>query len=317
MIATDTLDANIDPGSKRGSEQISNTEEVSCGTVAEQTIANSCNSFDSQLNDNQAVDIQESASHPVAIVCGQAMQNLPTDLYIPPDALEVILETFTGPLDVLLYLIKRQNLDILDIPIAEITRQYMHYVELMREFRLELAAEYLLMAALLAEIKSRMLLPKPATEEESEEDPRAELVRRLQEYERYKQAADELDELPRRNREVFWLRAKLPASAPQRPMPEVQLGDLLRAYKGVMLRVDQHAHHQVHREVLSIRERMTQVLAKLQQNSYCQMPQLLKISEGRMGVVVTFIAILELAKQSIIEIAQTNPYSPIHLKSIN
>ena len=252
---------------------------------------------------------------PFAVVQGTPYTELPHDLYIPPDALEVFLEAFEGPLDLLLYLIRRQNLDILDIPIAEITRQYVEYVELMKELRLELAAEYLVMAAMLAEIKSRMLLPRPAETEHEEEDPRAELVRRLQEYERYKQAAEDLDALPRVERDVIPTAAIPSPVKLVRPLPEVALKELLVAMKEVMARAEMFSHHHVQREPLSVRERMSQVLGSLETERFVAFHTLFPHREGRMGVVVTFLALMELLKASLIELVQNEPYGPIHVKA--
>lgn len=253
---------------------------------------------------------------PLAIIRGQSLQELPKDLYIPPEALRVFLEAFEGPLDLLLYLIKRQNLDILDIPIADITRQYMEYVELMREMHFELAAEYLLMAAMLAEIKSRMLLPRSEELTDDEDDPRAELVRRLQEYERFKQAAMELDTLPREGRDVFRTYIKAPDLNCDRPLPEVELKELLLAFKDVMNRAKLIEHHFVQRELLSVRERMTRILERIRVDSFTDFTALFEAKEGRLGVVVTFLAVLELLKQSLIEIVQKEPFSPLHVKAI-
>ncbi|HHI93257.1 MAG TPA: segregation/condensation protein A [Gammaproteobacteria bacterium] len=253
------------------------------------------------------------AEMPFAVVQGEAMTVLPKDLYIPPEALEVILEAFEGPLDLLLYLIRRQNLDVLNIPIAEITRQYMEYVEMMKSLNLELAADYLVMAAMLAEIKSRMLLPRPV-EEDNEEDPRAELVRRLQEYERFKQAAEDIDSLPRMNREVFQASAKTPDLKLIKPEPEVDMRELLSAFKDVLVRVELNTHHQVSMEPLSVRERMSDVLSRLDSEKFTEFSTLFSAQEGRLGVVVTFLAILELIKESLIELIQTEPYEPIHIK---
>jgi segregation and condensation protein A len=240
---------------------------------------------------------------PLALVRGEAVHKFPEDLYIPPDALEVILDAFEGPLDLLLYLIKRQNLDIRDIPIAEITRQYMDYVELMKEFRLDLAAEYLVMAALLAEIKSRLLLPRAAILNE-ENDPRAELVRRLQEYDQCKQAAEALDELPRLEREHWQVQTAVELPKTDKPLPEVDLKELLLAFQTVLKRAEQFSSHQVKREPLSIRERMTQVLAALQGKPRIVFHELFTVEEGRRGVVVALMAILELLKAQVIEIGQ-------------
>jgi segregation and condensation protein A len=250
---------------------------------------------------------------PFAVVLGTPLRELPQDLYIPPDALEVFLEAFEGPLDLLLYLIKRQNLDVLDIPIAEVTRQYMEYVELMKELRLELAAEYLVMAAMLAEIKSRMLLPRPA-EAEDEEDPRAELVRRLQEYERFKQAAEDLDTLPRVDRDTPVAQAAAEVQV-TRPPPAVSLGELLRAMKELLERSDLYTHHQVQREPLSVRERMSQVLEALDPEHFTDFRALFRLEEGRRGVVVTFLALMELLKAALVELVQTEPYGPIHVRA--
>lgn len=252
----------------------------------------------------------------VALVQGQPMTELPQDLYIPPDALEVFLETFQGPLDLLLYLIKHQNLDILNIPIAEITRQYMEYVNLMQEIRLELAAEYLVMAAVLAEIKSRFLLPKPKHSETEEEDPRAELVRRLQEYEQIKLAAQSLDELPRHGRDIYLGVVASPDLQTPKVLPKIELNDLLQALKEVLHRVEMSKSHHIQKESISIRVRMAEVLARVQRDKFTNFIELFNTNEGRMGVVVTFIAILELMKQSLIEIVQTEPYSPIHIKAM-
>jgi segregation and condensation protein A len=255
----------------------------------------------------------EQGEMPFAVVQGEAITALPKDLYIPPEALEVFLEAFEGPLDLLLYLIKRQNLDVLDIPIAEITRQYMEYVEMMKALNLELAADYLVMASMLAEIKSRMLLPRPV-EAEDEEDPRAELVRRLQEYERFKQAAEDMDALPRMNREVFQASAKTPDLRLVKPEPEVDLREILVAFKDVLTRAEMFTHHQVTMEALSVRERMSDVLGKLTADKFTDFASLFTPEEGRLGVVVTFLAILELIKESLIELIQTEPYEPIHVK---
>lgn len=251
---------------------------------------------------------------PFAKVLGNPVLELPHDLYIPPDALEVFLETFEGPLDLLLYLIKRQNLDILDIPIAQITVQYMTYVDLMCGLRLELAAEYLVMAATLAEIKSRMLLPRPESVNE-EEDPRAELIRRLQEYERFKKAGEELEQLPRIERDVFLAQVDLPELSQERPLAEVDLRELIFALQDVLRRADLRTSHAVRRDLLSVRERMTLILQRLQDHQFLKFEELFTLEEGRAGVVVAFIAILELLKGSVIEIVQVEPFAPIHIRS--
>ncbi len=252
---------------------------------------------------------------PFALVNGEAFTQLPQDLYIPPDALEVFLEAFEGPLDLLLYLIRRQNLDILDIPIADITLQYMSYIDMMKDMRFELAAEYLLMAAMLAEIKSRMLLPRPESAAEDEEDPRAELIRRLQEYERYKQAAEDIEELPRVGRDIFEASAKGPDLKVVKAQPDVDLKEVLAAFQDILRRSDMFASHHIQREALSVRERMTNVLAALNSESFTAFVTLFEVKEGRMGVVVTLLAILELIKESIIEIIQTEPFGPLYVKT--
>jgi segregation and condensation protein A len=253
---------------------------------------------------------------PFGLVYGKAITKLPDDLYIPPDALEVFLEAFEGPLDLLLYLIKRQNLDILDIPVAQITEQYMQYVELMKALNFELAAEYLVMAAMLGEIKSRSLLPRPKTEEgEDEEDPRAELIRRLQEYERFKKAAEDIEALPRLERDFWEVKAKRPDYTRERAEPDVDLKELLLALKDVMHRADMFESHHVSREKLSTRERMADVLDRLRAGEFVPFFTLFRPEEGRAGVVVTFIAILELIKSSLVEVIQSEPFAPLHLKA--
>lgn len=250
---------------------------------------------------------------PFALVQGQAML-APRDLYIPPDALEVFLETFEGPLDLLLYLIKRNNLDILEIPIAEITRQYMEYIELMNELQLELAAEYLVMAAMLAEIKSRMLLPRPVAAAD-EDDPRAELIRRLQEYERFKKAAESIDTLPRMERDVFPVSAAAPDTRVVKMPPEVDLRDVLISFQQVMARAEMYSHHHVLLEPLSVRERMTSILQSINAEQFMEFSSLFTIEEGRRGVVVTLLAILELLKESLIEMIQSENFGPIYVKA--
>lgn len=252
---------------------------------------------------------------PIALVRGAPILSLPQDLYIPPDALEVFLEAFEGPLDLLLYLIRRQNLDILDIPIAEITAQYMDYVELMTELRLELAADYLVMAAMLAEIKSRMLLPRPAAkDEEDEEDPRADLVRRLLEYERFRQAAQDLDALPRLERDVFPVQAELARGHLRRIPPEVDLRELLAALREVFARAELYLSHRVEKEPLSVRERMSGVLERLAGGGFHRFSELFAGREGRAGVVVTLLAVLELTRNAVLELVQDGAYAPIHVR---
>ena len=260
-------------------------------------------------------EMPQQAEMPFAIVQGEPFTSLPRDLYIPPDALEVFLEAFEGPLDLLLYLIRRQNLDILNIPIAEITRQYMEYIELMKELRLELAAEYLVMAAMLAEIKSRMLLPRPPLAEGEDPDPRAELVRRLQEYERYKQAAEDLDALPHLGRDVHAATAEMSGHKVVRLVPEVGMQELLMAFKDVLQRAAMYSHHHVQIEPLSVRQRMSEVLAGLQAGDFREFSTLFTPAEGRRGLVVTFLALLELLKQQLIELVQAETFGVIHIRA--
>ena len=260
--------------------------------------------------------VPQQQEMPLAIVRGEPMLQMPQDLYIPPDALEVILESFEGPLDLLLYLIRRQNLDILDIPVAEITRQYMAYIELMRDvMRLELAAEYLLMAAILAEIKSRLLLPRPPLEEGVEEDPRAELVRRLQEYERFKRAAEDIEALPRVERDTVVVHADAGERNVIRLPPPLELTELLLALKDVMHRAELFGHHAIKREALSVRQRMGELLSRLDDNSFHRFESLFDPAEGRLGIVVTFLSMLELAKEMLVEIVQEAPLAPIYVKA--
>ena len=255
------------------------------------------------------------AEMPFAVVAGEPVTALPQDLYIPPYALEVFLEAFEGPLDLLLYLIRRQNLDILDIPVAEITRQYVEYIEMMQELHLELAGEYLLMAAMLAEIKSRMLLPRSEEEEEDEEDPRAELVRRLQEYERYKKAAENLAELQRMERDLHQATVEVVDRKTTIEPPDLQMQELLMAFKDVLSRAEMFAHLHVQREPLSVRQRMSEVLLKLTDDRFIEFKDLFDPQEGRMGVAVTFIALLELMREAVIEIVQSAAYAPIHVRA--
>ncbi len=263
------------------------------------------------------VDSQAHAQQelPFALVYGQAVTEMPLDLYIPPDALEVFLEAFEGPLDLLLYLIRKQNIDVLDIPVAEITRQYMGYVELMQSVRLELAAEYLVMAAMLAEIKSRMLLPRSSEAEAEEDDPRAELIRRLQEYERYKAAAEGLDELTRVGRDLTVPRLEAPEARARKLLPDVSLEELLLSMAEVLRRADMFESHQVTREALSTRERMSEVLERLKGGAFVPFVALFAAEEGRLGVVVTFMAVLELIKESLVELVQNEAYGPIHVRA--
>ena len=269
---------------------------------------------------NRTLNVTASQGRPeqeemvFALVEGEALTEVPKDLYIPPDALEIFLETFEGPLDLLLYLIKRENLDILEINVADITDQYMAYVELMESSQFELAAEYLVMAAMLAEIKSRILLPRD--EEEVEEvDPRMELIRRLQEYERYKQAAENIDTLPRLDRDLHIAKAALPVIEKVKADPVVDLPQLLLALSNVLRKADRYGHHHIQLETLSTREKMSDILSNLSSNDFISLTSLLNREEGRLGVVVTFLAIMELMKDALIEIVQTDSFGPIHLKS--
>ena len=251
---------------------------------------------------------------PFAIVDGEPVTVMPRDLYIPPQALEVFLEAFEGPLDLLLYLIRRQNLDVLDIPIADITRQYMEYIQLMQELDLELAGEYLLMAAMLAEIKSRMLLPRSQHDGEEEDDPRAELVRRLQEYERFKRAAEDIDALDRLDRDVYQATVELTNRHVVRLVPEVTLQEMLVAFKDVVQRATMFAHLHVRRETLSVRQRMSEVLAMLEDSALVEFVNLFRPEEGRLGVCVTFAALLELLREGLIDVVQAEPYAPLHVR---
>ena len=264
---------------------------------------------------NPILDDSDVASQPLAIVKGKPYSELPVDLYIPPDAMEVFLETFEGPLDLLLYLIKHQNLDILNIPIAQVTRQYIGYIEIMTVMRMELAAEYLVMAALLAEIKSRMLLPRREDAEEDEEDPRAVLMRRLLEYECIKKAAEDIEDLPRNERDTFITDACVATIEVKQKLPDVHLKEILRAFQDVLQRVEQLSHHKITKEPLSVRERMSAILENLKKSDYLDFSALFTRSEGKHGVVVSFLAILELCKEGLIDIRQTEPYSKLQVRA--
>ena len=271
-------------------------------------------SIKSTLNVKDSQSTSEEEEKIFALIEGKALTEIPKDLYIPPDALEIFLESFEGPLDLLLYLIKRENLDILEINVADITHQYMAYVELMESTQFELAAEYLVMAAMLAEIKSKILLPRD--EEEVEEiDPRMELIRRLQEYERYKQAAENIDTLPRLDRDLHSAKAALPLIEKVQPDPVVDLTEVLLALSNVLRRADRFGHHHIQLETLSTREKMSDILSILSSNDFMSLTSLLNKEEGRLGIVVTFLAIMELMKDALIEIVQTDSFGPIHLKS--
>jgi len=252
---------------------------------------------------------------PLARVSGKPVVDLPKDLYIPPDALAVFLEAFEGPLDLLLYLIRRHNMDILDIDVSEITRQYMDYIGAVESMRFELAAEYLVMAATLAEIKSRMLLPRHETEDEEEIDPRAELIRRLQQYERFKQAAEDIDRMPRQERDTFTGTAALPELPSSQTHPDVDLREMLLALRGVLDRADLFTSHHVERERLSTRERMSAILARLKDDQFVTFESLFTPEEGKLGVVVSFLASLELVKEQLIEVVQAELLGPIYVRA--
>lgn len=253
--------------------------------------------------------------HPIARIHGEPLLEMPQDLYIPPDALELVLENFQGPLDLLLYLIRKHNLDVLDIPMAELTRQYMGYIEMMQQHRLELAAEYLLMAAVLIEIKSRMLLPRPPKASEAEaEDPRAELMRRLLEYEQMKLAAQKLNELPQAGRDFEIVQVLIERTVKER-LPQVSVEDLRQAWLGLLARAKLNTHHKVRREQLSVREQMTHVLRCLHGGEYVAFDKLFDTQDGVAKLVVTFIAILELAKEYLVEIQQSETLGSIYVRT--
>ena len=266
------------------------------------------------LNADTTQMVQQSL--PLAFVRGEAVIDKPEDLFIPPDALEIFLEAFEGPLDFLLYLIKKQKFNIVDLPIQEITLQYMEYVDLMREMKMELAAEYLVMAAMLAEIKSRLLLPRNNIEDEHEEDPRAELIRRLQEYEVFKQAAVDLDALPRMERDTFTPNIDVPESVqPEIIHPDVDFQEIVLAFQAILKRAKAFSHHEITPGVLSTRERMSQLLERLSQNKeFMPFQDLFDVTEGKSGVVVTFLAVLELVKEALVEVVQTAAYGQIHVR---
>ena len=259
--------------------------------------------------------VQVQQPLPLAFVNGEALIEKPEDLFIPPDALELILEAFEGPLDLLLYLIRKQKFDLINLPVYEVTKQYMEYVELMKDIKLELAAEYLLMAAILAEVKSRLLLPKRPEAEEDEDDPRAELIRRLKEYELVKNAAQELDNIPRKERDIFPAQAQISdLVAPIRVLPGVSLQDIVFGFQSAMQRSQAFEHHHIEKETLSTRERMSLILEKISSEHYTGFDELFLASEGKAGVVVTFLAVLELGKENLIELVQARPYANIHIR---
>jgi len=258
-------------------------------------------------------DVEVGGAQPVALLYGQPLGEIPPDLFIPPDALRVILEAFEGPLDLLLYLIRKHNLDVLDIPMAQLTAQYMVYVEMMRSHQLELAAEYLLMAALLIEIKSRMLLPRPVQVDAEEPDPRAELVRRLLAYEQMKKAAHRLDQLPQSGRDYSLVCVLIETEAVER-LPEVDSDDLREAWLGLIARAKAMRHHKVTREQLSVRERMSAILRRLQAGGFLEFSQLFNPLRGVADLVVTFLALLELAREALIQSTQQGSFSPIYVR---
>lgn len=285
----------------------------------------SANNNDNKVNEtsSSAVDASNSQSEQItqqqplalAFINGEALIEKPEDLYIPPDALAVILETFEGPLDLLLYLIRKQKFDIVELPVLQVTQQYMEYVEVMTDVKLELAGEYLVMAAMLAEIKSRLLLPKHNNEVEDEDDPRAELIRRLKEYEQIKVAAQELDSAPRMQRDFYVANAEASDNVqPIKHLPQVQMQELVSAFYQAMQRASAYDHHQIEKEVLSTRERMSQILQSLNSQTYTALDKLLNVKEGKAGLVVTFIAILELVKESLIVFEQGEPFGNLHVK---
>ncbi len=302
---------------KAQSEPVAVDETAETGPASE--AAQASDSTDAEAGTQAELDSQTASQGemPFAVVEGKPMTQMPLDLYIPPDALEVFLEAFEGPLDLLLYLIKRQNLDILDIKVAEITKQYMDYIELMKDMHFELAAEYLVMAAVLAEIKSRMLLPRQTEDEIDEDDPRAELIRRLQEYERFKDAALNLDEIPRSNRDYWIGSADAPVVDKPKPLPDVKLEEMLIVLAKVLKRAESFGSHKIELEPLSTRERMSSILDQVQLagDNFVPFLALFDPEEGKAGVVVTFLAMMELIKESLLEIVQTEAFAPIHVKA--
>ena len=265
--------------------------------------------------ETEQTGIPHDAERPAAVVDGNIWDDLPAGLYVPPRALRVLLENFQGPLELLLYLIRKQDIDILDIPIARITDQYARYISLMRDMKLELAGEYLVMAAILAEIKSRMLLPRPLMDDD-EEDPRADLVRRITEYERYREAALKLDEMDRMERDILVLSAHMPTGAIPRPPPKITLSDIQRAFADILIRNEQFKHHVITGEPLSVRERMSTLLEVLTNDKYTDFNSLYTMTEGRPGVIVTLLAVLEMLREAVITVTQNELYGSIHIKSV-
>jgi segregation and condensation protein A len=276
---------------------------------------------DSKDNSETPVSAPASTDNPdlaEVLVNGELFENWPRDLFIPPDALEVFLETFQGPLDLLIYLIRKQNIDVLDIPVAKITRQYMEYVELMRKFRLDLAAEYLVMAAMLAEIKSRMLLPRQVSSEEGEdEDPRAALVRRLQEYERFNRAGQEIDCLPRVERDLYLISAGFEDPEPVKVQARASINDLVVAFRNVIERSDVNRRFAIDREGLTVREKMTLILDRVHNSRYLRFEDFFDPDEGRLGLVICFMAILELVRDDMLVVIQNEAFAPIHIKGVD
>ena len=264
---------------------------------------------------NQKNAVPRQVEMPFAVVQGQKLSVFPNDLYIPPDALEVILEAFEGPLDLLLYLIKRQNLDILDIDVSEITRQYTDYIRIMQDLKFELASDYLVMAAMLAEIKSQMLLPHVSEVIEETMDPRAELIRRLQEYEVFKNAAKNIDKLTRVDRDIFLARAEFSGPDPVILRPTVTLQDLKKALESVNERSRLSKHHEISEEFISTRERMADILSRLNKRTFITFGSLFDPVEGKLGVIVTFLAIMELMKERLVDIVQTESFGTIYVRA--
>ena len=264
---------------------------------------------------NQKNAVPRQVEMPFAVVQGQKLSVFPDDLYIPPDALEIILEAFEGPLDLLLYLIKRQNLDILDIDVSEITRQYTDYIRIMQDLKFELASDYLVMAAMLAEIKSQMLLPHVSEVIEETMDPRAELIRRLQEYEVFKNAAKNIDKLPRVDRDIFLARAEFSGPDPVILRPTVTLQDLKKALESVNERSRLSKHHEISEEFISTRERMADILSRLNKRTFITFGSLFDPVEGKLGVIVTFLAMMELMKERLVDIVQTDSFGTIYVRA--